>query len=484
MKMKKTWFSYPLWLFYAVMTGMLLAVYLSAVSIQVWHLNQYMTAALVAVIFGTVGGVWFGGRKIEGYLKERFGADKHLANMWECFLVLGLTAAALLYRFRLLLYSDGVVEAGEWFEMATVKAGTQIPAIAHGASAVYTRFLSMILSFTGNKIIAGVGLQLFLEIAVILVLYFAVRKLTGRIEAVCVMATMTFAQGFCQEMFRLTPEVFYLLLFALGILLIGVCSGRNMLLGWILTGMYIGWMGYLDPAGWVLLLLGAWVCIHKSAMTETGIWKCCQKSVIMFGTALAVMFVLCGVYAFCTGQAIGNVLYVWMKNWMNGSGSGMNFPTGPDSEPLIGILVCFFAALAVVAFWFHKKQKQDGWILVLIVFTVCDMLGVGALQYECFLTAIWGVLAGIGVTSMRMEDADTIGVSETEKISDTMRQSDADTSSKRKVLLQELVVEEITLEDEKPKVQFIENPLPLPKKHVKKEMDFDHAVDENDDFDF
>ena len=204
----------------------------------------------------------------------------------------------------------------------------------------------------------------------------------------CVMATMTFAQGFCQEMFRLTPEVFYLLLFALGILLIGVCSGRNMLLGWMLTGMYIGWMGYLDPAGWVLLLLGAWVCIHKSAMTETGIWKCCQKSVIMFGTALAVMFVLCGVYAFCTGQAIGNVLYVWMKNWMNGSGSGMNFPTGPDSEPLIGILVCFFAALAVVAFWFHKKQKQDGWILVLIVFTVCDMLG-GALQYECFLTAIW-----------------------------------------------------------------------------------------------
>ena len=41
--------------------------------------------------------------------------------------------------------------AGEWFEMATVKAGTQIPAIAHGASAIYTRFLSMILSFTEIK---------------------------------------------------------------------------------------------------------------------------------------------------------------------------------------------------------------------------------------------------------------------------------------------------------------------------------------------
>lgn len=49
-------------------------------------------------------------------------------------------------------------------------------------------------------------------------------------------------------------------------------------------------------------------------------------------------------------------------------------------------------------------------------------------------------------------------------------------------------------EEGKPKVKLIENPLPLPKKHVRREMDFDRivewdkmkfdiAVDETDDFD-
>ncbi|MBP3603748.1 MAG: hypothetical protein J6J79_06340 [Lachnospiraceae bacterium] len=32
-------------------------------------------------------------------------------------------------------------------------------------------------------------------------------------------------------------------------------------------------------------------------------------------------------------------------------------------------------------------------------------------------------------------------------------------------------------------VKYIENPLPLPKKHVNKTMDFDIEISENDDFD-
>jgi len=51
-----------------------------------------------------------------------------------------------------------------------------------------------------------------------------------------------------------------------------------------------------------------------------------------------------------------------------------------------------------------------------------------------------------------------------------------------------VVAERITAEEELqlafPKVQFIENPLPLPKKHVKKVMDFDYEIkDGMEDFD-
>lgn len=48
----------------------------------------------------------------------------------------------------------------------------------------------------------------------------------------------------------------------------------------------------------------------------------------------------------------------------------------------------------------------------------------------------------------------------------------------------EPVCEAVTEEDAKnPAVNYIENPLPLPKKHVNKIMDFDIQISEKDDFD-
>ena len=37
--------------------------------------------------------------------------------------------------------------------------------------------------------------------------------------------------------------------------------------------------------------------------------------------------------------------------------------------------------------------------------------------------------------------------------------------------------------EQTPSVQYIDNPLPLPRKHVKKVLDFDYEVAEDDDFD-
>lgn len=463
MKMKKTWFSYPLWLFYAIVTGVMIAVYLAAISTQVWHLNQYITAALVAVVFGAVGGVWFLGRKAAIYLQGRFAQDKHLANMWECFLVLGLTATAVLYRLRLLLFSDGMVANSEFYDMAAVKAGEGVPALAHGASYIYTVFLSFILSFTGNKVVAGVFLQFFLEIVVILALYWGVRLLTGRIEAACVMAVMTFASGFCEEMFSLTPEVLYLLLYAAGILLLGFCTRRYRLVSILLFGAYSGLIGYLDPVGLSLLLPGVYLCIQKEMEQKEKNKAHYLKAAIPIAAALMIWLLLCGVDAFSTGQPFGGIIAEWIGTYANSR--GIYFPAGAESVPLVGLLICFLAALAVVGFWFQTKQKQDGWLMLLAVFSILDMLGAGQLHYEIFLTAIWGILAGVGITAMRDEG------------------QDVNEKAEEKPPLKELFVEEITLEENPHKVQLIENPLPLPKKHVKKEMDYDHEVDENDDFD-
>lgn len=464
MKMKKTWLSYPLWLLHTIITGVLLAVYISAGSRQMWGANPYMTAFLLAVVFAAVAGVWFVGRKVAEYLSARFAGDKHLADMWECFWVMGLTAVALLYRFRLFLHMDAVARGDGLYDMAIVRAGEGVPAMAHRASYTYTVFLSTVLSFTGNKAAAGIFLQLFLEIAVMIVLYAGVRMLTGRLEAITMLAIMTFSIDFCGEMFRLTPEVFYLLLCGLGILVLGMYAKRNSIFTFVLLGVGIGWLGYMDLAGWIFLLPGIYICARHSIDRQEKAWKCWKNAIGLIGIALVVMVLLCGIDALSFGQSLGNVLADWWGCYTNGQ--DMVFPAGPDRTPFLGIVICFMAALAVFGFWFQSKQKQDIWLLCLVVFSILDMWNIGVLRYESFLTAVWAVLAGIGITSMR------VALSETEEA-----------TPKSKLLLKELVVEEITLEDEKPSVQLIENPLPLPKKHVKKEMDYDHYVEDNDDYD-
>ena len=99
-------------------------------------------------------------------------------------------------------------------------------------------------------------------------------------------------------------------------------------------------------------------------------------------------------------------------------------------------------------------------------------------EYLVFITFAWAVLAGIGITSMGMD----------------MEEKDVRTMVPELVLedMDRMAEEEET--EEKPKVKLIENPLPLPKKHVRREMDFDRIVemekmkydipvDETDDFD-
>lgn len=44
-------------------------------------------------------------------------------------------------------------------------------------------------------------------------------------------------------------------------------------------------------------------------------------------------------------------------------------------------------------------------------------------------------------------------------------------------------MKEITADEEKNKVKYIDNPLPVPKRRAHKQMEYSIEVDENDDFD-
>lgn len=487
MKTKKIWLSYPLWLSFTALSGTMLAVYFSAIGNRLWETGKYTAPLFICLAFAAVGGIWFLGYKTAGTLHGRFLQDGHSRKMAECFFVMSLAALALLYRIRLLKSWD-ILQDMSYYNMALIKNSGGVPEIAHGASYVYTWILSVLLSFAGNREIAGIALQVAIQLLSLLFLYFGVKLLAGRVEALWAMAIMAFLPAYAGQIYCLTPEAFSFFLFAAGILGAGLCvrtiGGRKKTAygAFLLMGLYTGLAGYLDGAGLLLLFFAGGLAVKEGMQGKAGYLAGRKKLLLLlFGTA-AAMLGLMALDAGLSGSSLESIWNTWLSAF-SGNGS-LAFPAGPDSDLGAGALLCFCAALGVVGFWFHGKQKQDAWICYLLAMTLMDMVSAGTLGYEIFIAFGWSVLAGIGVASMGIygEEENKVKIADMpELILEDMDEMDEK-------------VETEGLEKEEAKVKLIENPLPLPKKHVRREMDFDRIVewdkmkfdvpvDEGDDFD-
>lgn len=481
-KMKKTWLSYLLWLLFTAQSLVLSAVYFSAADMFFGKSGEYAAVILACLLFAAAVCIWFLGHKAAGIWTGKLLEEEHAKKMLECFLVMCLFAAAILYRIQLRRMS--VPEISKYYDMATIKSTGGVPEIAHGASYCYTVILSAVLSFSGNRAAAGVLLQIVLQLLSLLLLYFGVKQLTGRIEALCAMAVMAFWPVYASHIYYLTPESFYFFLYVLGLLGIGLCRKANeengrkkeRYAGLLLAGIYTGVMGYLDILGWTLLFFSIGICMGESVEGEKGAGKSVVWQILF--CLLGSLAGFLGCMAMDAGASGSSLWEIW-ETWTDAVPlSGVfRFPSAPGGSLAAGTVLCFCSMLGAVGFWFHREQKQDMWILYLLAATVLDMASAGTFTYKIFIASGWAVLAGIGINSMRK-----CGKSK----------------KALKVTVPDIVLEDMDrIEEEtdgKPKVQLIENPLPLPKKHVRREMEYDRIVeydkmkfdievDETDDFD-
>lgn len=225
--------------------------------------------------------------------------------------------------------------------MATVKSGAAIPEIAHGASYLYTCVLSFVLSFMGNKVVAAVFLQLILQITALAFFYFAVRRLAGRMAAVCVVLVTAFMPGINSEIFVLSPETLYFLLYAAGLCLIGCCvrkkSETGTWIGTVLTGIYTGILGYLDISGWTLVLFMVTVCAAKPAGKNTDEITAKRKRlktaiiqlVLYVVIAVTAMAGCIWADALASGSSFGRIWDVWLELYRNRNGMFV-YPSGGE----------------------------------------------------------------------------------------------------------------------------------------------------------
>lgn len=479
MKWKKSWFAYTVWAVYSVSLCLIAAIYINWLC-NSQRVNKYATVGVVCVSFAAAAGLFLLFRLAYEKWGTKVACSRHTKTMLEVFAVLSLFTGAVLIRVNSYLINGAVCTGTqEYYEAAFVKAGGTVPFIRHGASYLYTCVLTVVFSFFGNKQAVGIALQIVLQLLGILCFYFAVRRLAGKREAVLSLAVMTFSEAMVNYQFSLTAENLYFFLYAGMFLLLSVYKsyeekGRKtwlVLVSLLGLGLGTGYLVYLDFAGILFFAAVFYVILSKKRKKGKNItYLCFEAGGFLIGlSGLFLREAAVNKTTFLNTAVSWGKLYLTDWKW--------NFAVAGPDVTFWGNLFCLLASMWVFLAFFRKKEDDSGlYMFSLVGIAVLVSFGKPNMNYQLLATTYWSVLAAIGVTSvMTGKKEEPMKTMKKEKEEDT------------------LVIESLEEEPEN-RIHFIENPLPLPKKHVKKTMDyafepeaelmkFDKEVSVNDDFD-
>lgn len=522
MTYKKTKFSNFLWFVFMCITGVMLSNYtMLLINKQINTVSQAFIIGIVLVFLALAAGLFFLFKKVVSPALSKSKINENKAVIIEIIAVMVILAAGIVSRIYLytLASPDKLVQTN-FYQMAIVRRGSGIEPMVHGASYLYVQLLSLFFSFLGNKIMAAVWMQIVIQMLTILLAYFAVRKLLGSLSACIMMFILSVSDLYSSQILVMDPQSLFFLLYIIGLFITGTyvkayclkhLSNSGKIWGAVITGAVIGILTYLDLISITLfiilygLITGEYVTdiytddiygAHDLYVEEK---RRRTVSVLLFILSIAAfVFALTGAFvidSFASSYSIENIYHAWVniytkQPWFE----TMDYQ---NSFSLIGrIIQAFLAALLIFTYWNGKEtQNSIPWICIMIILAPVPLSGVGVLRYQVFYIFVWGVLAGLGLQNcidikelpeIEASAAGPVPVS-TQPASTTTAQP-ASTSA----LSAPQAVSAPSSAENKPR--FLENPLPLPKKHEKKELEYqyyvpehkmkyDIVVSENDDFD-
>lgn len=532
MTYKKTWISCLLWAVFTCITGVLLADY--TISFWIQEIDTSVgagTVILVAVVFvlAAIGCILL--REIYNKTANRYKVSAGKINILENLVFFLIFITGLFYRIELYLhYSLDQIAETSYFELATVTAGKASVDLIKNIADLYTVCLSFTLSFLGNKLIAGVWMQIFFQMLTILLGFFLLRKMIGKVPAYATALFLTFSPAYTGQIFCMTPEVFSFFVFLLALFIIGsyvknysldAYSAQGLIFSALICGCIIGFLTYLDIVFLTLLVIPAGltgiVCAKEEDAPVSKVLPVFLFVLIVSTAGLVLM----GLFAF-EAYTLKGTIVASAQSWIS---SYVHLPAYVPHMTEISVTECmilvFPASFLIMSFWFrHKVQNASQWMAFMLLFGAPHMTS-GVTEYKIYSLFIWSVLAGIGLQQCFTRKKTIMHAVGPEPITPIPESTDEPLSEPQPEPMAEPPIPENTetisemqtepmetemkitsteekettqVQDVPAKPRFIENPLPLPKKHEKRSLDYQYEVDEtklefdveiaeNDDFD-
>lgn len=526
MKRKKNFMSYPIWIVFALVTG-LGAFSCIQLVLQDTQFTILAQIALCIGVFAVAGVIVFCLRKISTVVEDFFSSEPKSALFacTEAVVLLGLLAAGLIMRSRGIGHIE---EQSVYYDIAAVQENGYIPMLVHGAVYLYLQMLHAVFYLIGNKITAIIWLQIGMQLCALILLYFGVRNAVGRIAGLFLAGFLCLSPTMIGMSLTLSPVVLYFFLWSLVFCIAAAEAGKKEHpVSVFLLGVMEALLVYLDIAG-LLLVFFSFSLLFCSKRERIVIGRRIQNGVSHLLGVFAGLFACFAVDAYCSSKTVISVFHAWYYLFF-GANSNASFLLDTSNATIEYVIIFFFLCVGVFSFWLTKNDNVSFWVLTLMLLLAATYVGIFT---EEIPGSVWiylfsAVLASTGLencfcyagsTGYEEEARDFRALSLTEPSGEASDEPSDEQSDNTSGSLYQNKQEDTTasegdgeadtdnsgnngkIEFEKlgnesdTKVQYLENPLPLPKKHEKKTMsfvvenldedDFDLTVSEEDDFDY
>lgn len=501
MNWKKNVFSYILWVVYTAAVSVGVLGLSASVCYRIGYPMEYGIAITIGYLV-IVGLLVLGVRKLWRRYGIPFDFEGNMAvRVAEGLFVVLLLFLGIYLRTNLVLLTSGSVDGMIYYEAAVVTAGKGVPQVVHGATYLYLGLLHLIFIFMGNKLAAAVMLQIVLQILVAIVLYMAVRKLAGTLAGIFTTAFLMISPYMVGSVLELSPAFLYLLLYMIALLGVGAILQKNSgnPLWYVVAGIFVGIVSYLDIFGITLFLfLGAVFMVERDYQES----MCNSRlATFLFGVLGVVAGFLgaIGVDTISCGKSFFGVLTAWMEIYQP---VALGLAASTEASGAYGDVAILFGVLAIgiFSFWCRKRYERQGiWIAVTtaLMGLQCFQMMVQNAGSQIYIYIFMAILAGIGLEAVFVVDRPRVSAETvTNALQQEEQEDDMEIIHEGTAEVREEVPEEVSVETpaETRKVQLLENPLPLPKKHVSKEMsyrisevkedsNYDYDVADDDDYD-
>ena len=524
---KKGLIGYFLWIVFTVLICFEIAAYLVAGVFPMCNLPPQLPVTILAVSasFLVLLGVFFLCRFLAGKMAGSQKKENHfLKIILPILILLGGVARLVVY---ILQTAPIEIQDGTFYYQAVVtNSRNSLIFAVHGLSELYLQLLHSIFLVFGNQPMAGIVLQILFYFSSLVLIFFAVKMLAGQVAACTAMAFLAFLPDTIVYTLSLKPEMFGLFFYASGLwltaLIVRAYQNKHFhsvkaFFPVFFAGIYFAFLIYLDLFYVSLLFFTIGLLAVRSfrhALQNAFMLLLFE----LLGIAAGIGIIL-GVLA-SAGQAPLSYLQSWANLYFQKIDVTI-WSSTPDTTVIGSILLLCFSFFIIPGFLLQKYNKSGCFMMTLFAVLAIPFFSMNYMDYQMFTTMSWSILAGIGlqslcsVTEMRPsekeekdvpkqeeeippyenlpEDADardliTEGADSWEAVTENEVTNAEEGSSE----VQETIVQEQPAQPQKPVP--LHNPLPLPKKHVKKEMNYQHEIPQelmkydidvadNDDFD-